>query len=106
MYVLFCFLWSTYNIPDSTASDYLTTNTSNFRIDKYYVTKKKMVFLTLALLNKSVKFGLKAKHFFFIYFLKKKEKDRYVSHTRFTFYSKSLQLKYIIKSVKKGARDP
>jgi hypothetical protein len=40
MYVLFYFLWSTYNIPDSTASDYSTTNTSNFRIDKYYVTKK------------------------------------------------------------------
>jgi hypothetical protein len=45
-----------------------TMNTSNSHVDKYYVTKKSMVFLTLAPLNKSVKFGLKAKQIFLLFF--------------------------------------
>jgi hypothetical protein len=50
-----------------------------------------MVFLTLTSVNKSVKFGLKAKH---IFFFREIEKERYVSHIRFAFHSKSLQPKY------------
>jgi len=38
--VLFCFLWFAYNILDSGASEYSTTNTSNSSIGKYYVIKK------------------------------------------------------------------
>jgi hypothetical protein len=67
-YVLFCFLWLAYNIPYFTTSEYSTTNTSNSHVDKYYVTKKSMVFLTLAPLNKSVKFEFKAKHIFLLFF--------------------------------------
>jgi len=33
----FILRWSTYNIPDSDVSEYLTTNTSNFDVGKYYV---------------------------------------------------------------------
>ena len=40
MIVLSCFLWSAYNIPDSGTSEYSTTNTFNFDIDKYYVKKR------------------------------------------------------------------
>ena len=52
-----------------------------------------MVFLTLALMNKSIKFGFKRKTY--ILFLEKK--DKYVLHTRFAFHSKSLTLKYSVK---------
>jgi hypothetical protein len=56
--------------------------------------------------NKSVKFGLKAKHIFLLIFFTRK-KNRYVSHIRFTFHSKSLQPKYTVKlTKKKGVRDP
>jgi hypothetical protein len=40
-------------------------NTSNYRVVKYYVTQKNIVFLTLAPVNKPVKFELKAKRIFF-----------------------------------------
>jgi len=40
MFVLFCFLWSSYNILDSGTSEYSTTNTFNFDIDKYYMKKR------------------------------------------------------------------
>jgi len=56
-----------------------------------------MVFLILALVNKPVKFKLKAKYTYF--FIKKK--DRYVSHTIFAFHSKNPQIKYIVKSLEK-----
>jgi hypothetical protein len=46
-----------------------TTNTSNYDIGKYYVIQKSMVFLTLAPVNKPVKFELKAKLIFLLYFL-------------------------------------
>jgi len=39
-FVLFYFLWSTYNIPDSNASEYLTIDTFKFDIGKYYIAKK------------------------------------------------------------------
>ena len=39
-FVLFCFWWPAYNIPDSSVSEYSATNTSNYDVGKYYVTKK------------------------------------------------------------------
>jgi len=48
-----------------------------------------MVFLILASVNKSVRFGLKKKQFLFIIFRKKK--DKHVLHIRFAFHSKSLR---------------
>jgi hypothetical protein len=59
-------------IPDSDASEYLITNTSNSSVDKYYVTKKSMVFITVAPMNKSVKYELKAKQIF----LREKKKEK------------------------------
>jgi hypothetical protein len=44
-----------YGIPDSGASEYSTTDTSNSGIGKYYMVKKYIVFLTLAAVNKPVK---------------------------------------------------
>jgi hypothetical protein len=55
-----------------------------------------MVFLTLALVNKPVKFELKAKHIYILLFFYIK-KGRYVSHTRFAFHSKNSQIKYTVK---------
>jgi hypothetical protein len=50
-----------YNIPNSGVNEYSDTNTFNSDVDKYYITQKNMVFLILALMNKSIKFELKIK---------------------------------------------
>jgi len=81
-------------------------NIFNSRIDKYYATQKSMVFLTLILVNKPVKFELKAKHtyFFIVIFLWKK--DKYVSHTIFIFHNKNILIKYTVKSSEKKYERP
>jgi hypothetical protein len=56
-------LWKfAYNIPDSDASEYLTTNISNSSVNKYYAAIKNktnlnqyFLFLTLASVNKQIK---------------------------------------------------
>jgi hypothetical protein len=50
-----------YNISNSGVNEYSDINTSNSDVDKYYITQKNMVFLILALMNKSIKFELKIK---------------------------------------------
>jgi len=47
--------WPVYNIPDSGVSEYSITDTSNSSVSKYYVTKQRMIFLTLTLVNKLIK---------------------------------------------------
>jgi hypothetical protein len=39
-YVMLCYRWSAYNIPNFSISEYLTTNTSNFGVNKYYMKKQ------------------------------------------------------------------
>jgi hypothetical protein len=75
-----------------------------------------MAFLTLTLVNKSVKFGLKENEtifflFFIIPFLEEKEKKRKKDalHIIFAFHSKSLQIEYttkLTKQYKRSTRDP
>ena len=58
-----------------------------------------MIFFTLAQVNKLVKFEWKVKDSYF--FLKEKNKDMYLSYTRFTFHNKNSQIKYTSKSLRK-----
>ena len=51
----FMLWWFACNIPDFDVSVYSTTNTFNAGVGKYYVVKKHMVFPTLALVNKPIK---------------------------------------------------
>jgi hypothetical protein len=68
-----------------------------------------MVFLTLAPVNKPIKFELKAYHiynfcYFFIYIY---IKDMYVSYTIFTFHNQNQnpQIKYTVKSSREKKRE-
>ena len=64
-----------------------------------------MAFLTLTLVNKSVKFELKENEtifflFFIIPFLEKKKRKKNALNIIFTFHSKSLQIEYTTKLTK------
>jgi hypothetical protein len=58
-----------------------------------------MIFLTLVLVNKSIKFRLKEKKTIF-FFLEKRKKMYLISYSHCTFYSKSPQIKYTTKANK------
>ena len=64
-------------------------NISDSSVNKYYITQKGIIFLTLTPINKSANFGLKKKLYYLLLFLfrekkKKKRKINWISDSHFT----------------------
>lgn len=73
-------------------------NIFNSGVNKYYLIKKKMIFLTFVSVNKFTKFGLKEKGNHFLFFQKETKKERkgdmhHISYLYFTIklYKSNIQ---------------